>query len=92
MRDTRSILNKNNGEGQSGYTMKIHSYSGISPYYTGAALYTYTDNGDGTYHVDVTATIKGTIVITTAAGTTIVPSNFIGRVFWGDNIPTIPPT
>ena len=92
MRDTRSILNTNTGEGQNGYTMKLYAYSATTPYYTGSALYTYTDAGDGTYYADITTTIKGTLVLTTPASTTIVPSNFIGRVFWGDNIPTISPS
>ena len=91
MRNTKTILNTNTGEGQSGYTMKLHAYSSVSPYYTGAALYTYTDNSDGTYYVDVTTTIKGTIVITTPAATTIVPANWIGSLFQGDNQPTIQP-
>ena len=91
MRDTRTILNTNTGEGQNGHTMKLYAYSSVSPYYTGSAIKTYTDNGDGTYQASITATLKGTIVITTAAGTTLVPSNFIGHVFWGDNIPTIEP-
>jgi len=92
MKDTRTILDKNTGQGKSGYTMKLYAYSGTSPYYTGAALYTYTDNSDGTYHAEITTTVKGTIVITSAASTTIIPSNLIGTIFWGDNIPTLEPT
>jgi hypothetical protein len=72
--------------------MKLYAYSAVSPYYTGTALYTYTDNGDGTYHADITTTIKGTIVVTTAAGTTLVPTNWVGALFEGDNQPTIQPT
>ena len=92
MRDTKTILNSNNGEGQNGYTMKLYAYSAVSPYFTGAALYTYTDNGDGTYYADITTTVKGTIVVTTAASTTLVPSNWIGAKFEGDNQASIQPT
>ena len=92
MRDTKTILNTNTGEGQSGYTMKLYAYSSVSPYYTGSALYTYTDNADGTYHADITTTIKGTIVITTPNATTLVPTNWIGAKFEGDNQPTIMPS
>ncbi len=91
MRDTKTILNGNTGEGQNGHTMKLYAYSSVSPYYTGSALYTYTDGADGTYYTDITTTVKGTIVITTAAGTTLVPSNWIGAKFEGDNQPTIEP-
>lgn len=92
MRDTKTILNSNTGEGQNGYTMKLYAYSGTTPYYTGSAIHTYTDNGDGTYHADITTTVKGTIVITSAAGTTIVPTNWIGAKFEGDNQASIRPT
>ena len=92
MRDTKTILNKNTGEGQSGYTMKLYAYSGTTPYYTGSALYTYTDSSDGTYYADITTTIKGTIVITSSSTVVTVPSNWIGAKFEGDNQPTIQPT
>ena len=91
MRYARTLLDKNTGEAKSGYTMAIYAYSSVSPYYTGSALYTMTDNSDGTYYADITTTIKGTIVITTPSSTTIVPSNFIGALIEGDNQPTIEP-
>ena len=90
MRNQRTILN-DVGAPQTGYTMKIYTYSAASPYYTSPILYTYTDAGDGTYYVDITNTIKGTIVITTPSGTTKVPANFIGALFQGDNQLTLEP-
>ncbi len=72
--------------------MQIYAYSAADPYYTGSPLYTMTDGGNGTYYADITTTIKGTIVITTPASDTIVPSNFIGTLIEGDNQPTIMPT
>ena len=71
--------------------MKLYVYSAVAPYYTGSALYTYTDGGDGTYYTDITTTIQGTIVITSPAATTIVPTNWVGALFEGDNQPTIMP-
>ena len=90
MRYKRSILNKNSGAGLSGYTVQLFAYSADSPYYTGDALYTLTDNGDGGYYAEVTTTFKATLVITTPDGlTTVVPSGFIGHKVEGDNQPTL---
>ena len=91
MRYQRTLLDKNTGEGKAGYTIAIHAYSAVSPYYTGAVLYTMTDGANGTYYIDITTTIKGTIVITTPSSGTIVPANFIGALIEGDNQPTIRP-
>ena len=93
MRDAKAILdNKDNTGGISGYTLHIYAYSNSYPYYTGSPLYTYIDNGDGTYYTDITLTIKGTIVITTPTGAILVPKNWIGALFKGDNQLTLEPT
>lgn len=68
-----------------GATVKLYAYSSVSPYYTGAALYTLSEAGNGVYYADITSTLKGTIVVTTATGTTYVPTNFIGYLFKGDD-------
>jgi len=91
MRNSRTIIDKK-GDPVAGYTMKIHTYSSASPYYTAVVLYTYTDQGDGTYYVDITNTVRGTIVITTPSGTSKVPIQFRGALFQGDNQLTLEPT
>lgn len=86
------IISPQTGRPVSGYTVKIYAYSTGSPYYTGAALYTMTDDGKGNYYADVTTTIKGTIVITSSGSTVVtVPVNHIGRIFEGENRPDLEP-
>jgi hypothetical protein len=93
MRTTISVLNKNTGRPISGYAVAIFAWSSGTSGYSGTALYTLTDNGDGTYYIDISTTIKGTVVITTPSSTSvIVPTNWIGAIFQGDNQPTIMPT
>jgi hypothetical protein len=91
MRHTLSIFGKNDGQPKSGYTVKMHAYSTGSSGYSGSALYTYTDNSDGTYYADITTAVKGTIVITTAGASVVVPANQIGIFIPGDNQPNIQP-
>ena len=92
MRHTLSVLGKASGRPKTGYTVKLYAYSTGSSGYSGSALYTYTDNNNGTYYVDITTAIKGTIVITTPTNSqTVVPSNWIGVFFPGDNQPNIQP-
>jgi len=92
VRDARAILDQeSNTGGQAGYTMELYAYSAVDPYYTGSALYTYTDNEDGTYYADITTTIRGTLVITTPLLATVVPANFRGALFQGDNQLTLEP-
>jgi len=92
MRHTISILKASNGSPQSGHTVKLYAWSSGSSGYTGSALYTYTDNSDGTYYVDITTAIKGTVVITlSGASTPTIPTNYIGVFFPGDNQPNIAP-
>ena len=89
MWNTRKIINKKNGAGVTGLTLYIYEYSSVSPYYTGSPLYTYSDAGAGAYIVDITNTIQGTLVID--RGTTkVIPDNFIGKVFEGDDSPLVP--
>lgn len=90
MRDSRTIIV--DGRTKSGYTIKLYAWSSGTSGYSGSALYTYTDNGDGTYYANITTTIRGTIVVTITGSTTVtVPSNLIGTIFQGDNQPTIEP-
>lgn len=92
MRNGIVIISPQTGRPVSGYIPKLYAYSTGSPYYTGSALYTYTDNGDGTYHADITTTVKGTIVVTSSGSTVItVPTSYIGRIFEGDNQLTLEP-
>jgi len=91
MRDSRYICGKNDGKPKTGYTLKLYAFSTGSSGYTGSALYTYTDNSDGTYYADITTTIKGTFVTTTPTGVTVIPDNLIGVIVQGDNQPTIQP-
>jgi len=93
MRHTITILGKTDGNPKSGYTVKMFAHSTGTSGYSGSALYTYTDNSDGTYYADISTTIKGTIVINTPSNASVlVPSNYIGFLFEGDNQPTIAPT
>ena len=92
MRDTREIKGKTDYKGKAGYTVQLFAYSTGSSGYSGSALYTYTDAGNGIYYAEITTTIKGTIVITSPTnGTVIVPTNMIGRIFQGDNQITLQP-
>jgi len=91
MRDTRYVLNSN-GKPKADYMVKAYEHQSTSPYYDSSALIgPYIDNGDGTYYLDVTTTIKATIVITTPGGTVTVPTNLIGIVLEGDNRPDLEP-
>lgn len=79
--------------GVSGYTVRIYAYDDSDPNkYSGSILYTMTDNGDGTYHADITTTIKATITVESPSGTITVPEQFKGYLFQGDNQLTIDPT
>lgn len=92
MRNTITILGKSDGNPKTGYTVSIHAYSTGTAGYSGPALFTFTDNNDGSYYVDVTLTTKGTIVIVKSGSTSvIVPSNYIGHIFQGDNQPSLKP-
>ena len=92
MRHTVTVLGKNDGRPKSGYTVKLFAHSTGSSGYSGSALYTYTDNSDGTYYADITIAIKGTVVVTTPANASVlVPANFTGVFFPGDNQPNIAP-
>ena len=92
MRHTITIFGKNDGRPKTGYTVEMFAYSTGTSGYSGSALYTYTDNSDGTYYADISTTIKGTIVIETPSnGSVLVPTNYIGVIFQGDNQPTIAP-
>ena len=92
MRHTVSILGKNDGRPKSGYTVTMYAHSIGSSGYSGSVLYTYTDNSDGTYYADISTAIKGTVVVVTPANASVlVPANFIGVFFPGDNQPNIAP-
>jgi hypothetical protein len=93
MRETITIKSKYSGFPLTGYTAYLYAYTTATPYYStsSTALYTFTDNSDGTYYIDCTTTIKGTVVIVSPGGTTTVPANYIGHLFEGDNQPTIAP-
>lgn len=75
----------------SGYTVRLYRYKDTSPYYDSNKLIgTFTDEGNGTYHIDLEESVKGTVVITTpTSGETIVPQNYIGYYFPGDNVPEV---
>lgn len=92
MRKSITILGKNSGLPLTGYTVCLYAWSSGSSGYTGTALYTFTDNSDGTYHADITTTIKATVVVTASGSTSvIVPDNYIGALFEGNNQPTLTP-
>ena len=94
MRKTITLLNKRTGKTVTGYTVKIYSFSHVSvtnatvTSYT--AKYTMTDNNDGTYYSDITSTMKGSVVITTAAASTIIPKNLLGILLHGDDVVEVP--
>jgi len=86
------VKNSNSGRGIAGYIVKIYAWSSGSSGYSGSALYTLTDNGDGIYYADITTTIKGTVVITSSGSTVItVPTYLRGTLFQGDNQLTLEP-
>ncbi len=92
MRHEITILTGSARKPTAGYTPRIYAYSTGSPFYTGSALYTFTDHEDGTYSVDVTSTLKATIVITAANSTAIVvPANKIGILIIGDDYAGLAP-
>jgi hypothetical protein len=92
MRHTLSIFGKNDGQPKTGYTVEMFAHSTGSSGYSGSAVYTYTDNSDGTYYADIVTALKGTIVVTTPANASVlVPANYIGVFFAGDNQPNIQP-
>ena len=92
MRHTITILGKTDGRPKTGYTVEMFAYSTGSSGYSGSALYTYTDNADVTYYADITIAVKGTIVVQTpASGSVLVPDNWLGVFFPGDNQPNIAP-
>lgn len=86
------ITNQRTGLGVSGYTVRAFNYSTNAAGYTGAAVVTYTDNGDGVYYGNCTKTFKATIVVSAAGSTAIsIPPQKKGIILWGDNIVTITP-
>ena len=92
MRHTVSVMGKTDGKPKTGYTVTLYAYSTGSSGYSGSALYTYTDNSDGTYYADITTAIKGTVVVVTPANSSVlVPVNWKGVFFPGDNQLNIQP-
>jgi hypothetical protein len=92
MKNRIEVKNANTGLGASGYTVRAYAWSSGSSGYSGAAVYTFSDNGDGIYYAEVSQTFKATIVITNANTTVItVPSQTVGSILWGDNILTLTP-
>lgn len=91
MRTSILIVDRNNRRPSTGYSVKLYAWSSGSSGYTGSVLYTFTDNDNGIYQVDITTTIKGTVVITMPNSTAVVvPNNYKGFLFQGDNQPTLP--
>jgi hypothetical protein len=88
----REVKNANTGRGVSGYTVAVYNWSSGSSGYSGAAVYTMTDNGDGVYYFNCTLTFKGTIVVTSPGSTVVtVPTYLIGVLLHGDNVGELPP-
>jgi hypothetical protein len=78
---------------KAGYTVKVYNYTSTPPYYTGTAVYTMTDAGNGIYYMDSTRSFVGTVVVTAPGSTSVfVPESGIKRLFIGDDYPMIQPT
>ena len=93
MINVKRIERKNSGVGLSGYTVAAYAYSsGSTSGYTGVALYTFTDNGDGNYYADVSESVKVTIVVTSPTSEVVVPTHLIGIKLIGDNELNIGPS
>ena len=90
MRYTVTVLDKNNGNPKSGYTLRLYVYSTGTSGYSGSALYTLTDAGNGQYYADVTNTGRYTLVVTVSTGVH-VPSTHKGFLIDGDDHLLIPP-
>ena len=92
MKHDLTILTGSARKPAQGYTARVYAHSTASPFYTGFALHTFTDHGDGTYSVDIPTSLKATIVITSANSTAIVvPSNKIGILLIGDDYAGLAP-
>jgi hypothetical protein len=91
MRHPITLINKVTGKPSTGYSIYVHAYSTNATGYTGAAVHTYTETSNAMYYANITTTMKGTIRIVTPSGSTIVPTAWIGKIFQGDNQPTIAP-
>src|SRR3990172_11380013 len=97
MRNFITILDKNTGKPKTGYTVKLYKYSSdhsTSNFYSSSSglLGTLTDQGDGNYYIDLSTDVRGVLVITTPSTTAvIIPNNYVGRIFDGENKLTIPP-
>ena len=87
MRKSVFIKSTRTGQGVTGYVPKIYAYSTGSSGYSGSALYTLTDSGDGLYYADITYSLRGTLVITRTGSTAVVqvPTGYVGYLFDGDN-------
>ena len=93
MLNKRVIFDRRTGAPRSGYTIEVYAYSTGTSGTSGIALYTYTDHGNGEYSVNVTTSIRATLVITTPLGHVLATSDTNTRHIWleGDNQVTDPP-
>ena len=95
VRNTKTLMNKITGRPIS--TATIYAYtpagSSTSALYGAVLIGTYSNNGDGTYYLDSDETVVATLVIVTAAGTTIVRDNVKSVIIIGsDQVELTPPT
>ena len=72
------IIRNSSGEPQPGLAVELYNWQAGSPYYS-TKVGDFTDNGDGSYHIDLSDSVKGTLLIDSVVNTAT-----IGRLFNGE--------
>lgn len=97
MTDERIVLNKRTGLPQTGYTLEAHTWvdgNSMADYDSTTKIGEYSDDGDGTYELDIETTVRAVLILKNASGTAIKikPSNTNKYLeLGGENRPELPP-
>jgi len=100
MTDERTILNKNTGRAAPGYIMEAHTWNTGDELADYAAntnstlIGIYTDNGDGTYSLNIALTAKFVVIVKSSTGTALKKKPVASDAYMkveGDNQPSIAP-
>ena len=96
MNDQRTLIHNTTGQKASGYTLELHNFvSGntMNDYDNNTYIGKYTDNGDGTYSIDVDVTNDIVWILKNSSGTVIKKRparDDIGELLIGDDTPLLP--
>lgn len=66
-----------------GQTVELWTGMSVAPYYQSPKIGDFTDNGDGQYYIDITSTVKGTVLVNSQV---LVP--LTNKLFDGDDYGT----